>query len=250
MNIFAIGDLHLSFGTPRKEMDIFGPEWVDHHEKIKNFWDSHVKEEDLVLIPGDISWAKTLDEAQKDLDWIGARPGTKVLIRGNHDYWWQAISKVRKALPPSCHAIQNDAFLFKDIGISGTRLWDSREYSFSEFIDIKGPLEKEEIKEKYTQDDEKIFGRELLRLEASIKALPQNVRLRICMTHYPPIGAHLSDSQCSHLFESAHIDHVIFGHLHSLKKGQDLFGEKNGVSYHLVSCDYLNFTLLKVAEKQ
>jgi uncharacterized protein len=249
MDIFAIGDLHLSFGTPGKEMDIFGPVWAGHHEKIRNFWDREVQKEDLVLIPGDISWAKTLEEAAHDLAWIGDRPGVKVLIRGNHDYWWQSISKVRKALPPSCHALQNDAFLYKDIGIAGTRLWDSSEYSFSECIDMKTPIGKEEIKEKYTEDDEKIFRRELLRLEASLQELPKSTRLRICMTHYPPIGLNLSDSQCSLIFEREHIDHVVFGHLHSLKGGTKLFGEKNGVQYHLVSCDYLNFRLLKVAEK-
>src|SRR4029077_20470111 len=112
MHIWAIGDLHLSFGCKSKEMHVFGESWLDHHEKIRTVWDSVVAPDDLVLIPGDISWAMHIEEAMADLEWIDKRPGFKVMIKGNHDYWWHAIGKVRKALPKSIHAIYNDAFVY------------------------------------------------------------------------------------------------------------------------------------------
>lgn len=142
-SIWAIGDLHFSFGIQGKEMSVFGPEWINHHEKIKDYWDAHVKPEDLVLIPGDISWAMRLEEAIADLNWIHERPGTKLIIRGNHDYWCQTASKVRKVLPSSIHLIWHDAFHWNDVSICGTRLWDSPEYDFGAYIEMKKPLKAE-----------------------------------------------------------------------------------------------------------
>ncbi len=252
MTIWAIGDLHLSFGCKAKEMHVFGENWLNHHEKIGTIWDSSVKPTDLVLIPGDISWAMHLEEAVADLEWIDKRPGFKVMIKGNHDYWWQAIGKVRSVLPKSIHAIYNDAFLWNDVAIGGTRLWDSQEYNFSQYIDYqknsrsaKPPLSEVDIAKKQAED-EKIFQRELLRLNMSMKAMKRDAQVKIVMTHYPPISADLKPSLVSKMMEEAHIQHVLFGHLHSVKKGLNLFGVKEGVNYQLTACDYLNFTLLKV----
>lgn len=248
MAIWTIGDLHLSFNTPGKEMALFGSQWIDHHAKIAQFWDEHVHADDLVLIPGDISWAMRLEQAKMDLEWIDARPGTKVLIRGNHDYWWDSASKIRKALPPSLHIISNDAFLWNDVAIGGARLWDSKEYSFSSFIDMKETKSSAEPPVKDIVEDEKIFEREVSRLALSLQAMNKNASLKIVMTHYPPISADLKDSTVSNMLKAAGIDIVVFGHLHSLKRDQKLFGIKEGVSYHLVSCDWLDFKLLKIAD--
>src|SRR5580765_7380839 len=107
--LFAIADLHLS-ASGAKPMDVFGPEWVDHAERMARAWDEVVGEEDTILLPGDLSWARNLVEAEGDLAWIARRPGTKYLLRGNHDSWWKSAAQVHKALPPSCVALQNDAF--------------------------------------------------------------------------------------------------------------------------------------------
>jgi predicted phosphohydrolase len=250
MSIWAIGDLHLSFGCPNKEMDVFGPEWKQHHEKIQASWDSTVSESDLVLIPGDISWGMKPDQARPDLEWIAKRPGTKVMIRGNHDYWWGTASQVRKLLPPSIYIISSDAFYWNGVAVAGARLWDSKEYSFDQYIAYQQKSEKEKPqKEKPAnshEEDEKIFCRELLRLNASIEAMNPNAHLKIVMTHYPPIGADLKSSTVSEMLEQAGVHHCVFGHLHSLRPGQKLFGTKAGVQYHLTSCDWLGFSLLRI----
>ncbi len=134
MTVWAIADLHLSFGIKDKEMDVFGKEWHNHHAKIEQHWREDITNEDLVLLAGDISWAKRLEEALPDLSWINALPGTKVMIRGNHDYWWSSPSKVRDALPSSLHIIQNDTFEWNDVAIAGSRLWDSTEYNFKDVL--------------------------------------------------------------------------------------------------------------------
>ena len=106
--IFAIADLHLS-ASGTKPMDVFGEVWKDHPARIAAAWDATVSAGDTLLLPGDLSWARDLVEARGDLAWIGARPGLKFLLRGNHDGWWGSVASVRRALPPGCYALQNDA---------------------------------------------------------------------------------------------------------------------------------------------
>lgn len=240
-SIWAIADLHLSLGISGKEMDIFGEQWVSHYKKIETSWRKVITDNDLILVAGDISWAKNLEEVKKDLAWLDSLPGTKVMIKGNHDYWWHALSKVKAVLPPSCHVIQNDHFNWKEISIGGTRLWDSNEFTFQDIVDFQGKAEEQ------LPENEKIFDREIHRLELSLKSLDQNARLRIAMTHYPPISADLRLSRASLLFEKYHVNIVVFGHLHNVKKGLSLFGVKNGIQYVLTSSDYLNFVPIKVA---
>lgn len=251
MIIWAIADLHLALGIPEKQMDFFGEPWVDYTNKISENWKKCIHEDDLVLIPGDISWAKETDEAKIDLEWIHSLPGTKVILKGNHDYWWASVSKVQKILPPSIHLIQNNVFNKGPVTIGGTRLWDSPEYQFSQFIDYApNPrakiLEPEKESEKI-EADQKIFIKELGRLELSLKQLNPKAHIRIALTHYPPIGADLSPSQVSAILEKHQIQHCIFGHLHNVRKGIDLFGKARGIHYHLTSCDYLQFQPKKIA---
>ncbi len=244
MRIWAIADLHLSFGTPNKSMDVFGPEWEKHADQIAESWKSLIHAEDLVLIPGDISWAMRPEEALPDLEWIEKLPGTKVLLKGNHDFWWGSLKKIATLLPPSLHLVQNNVFRWKDVAIGGTRLWDSEEYSFNSFIEFReNPRQKKSGPEDAAQEDlsEKIFERELLRLEMSLSQFPTDVKVRIAMTHYPPIGSNLEPSRASQILEKHGVGICVFGHLHNIKAGISLFGEARGVRYVLASADYLRF---------
>jgi len=244
MNIWAIGDLHLSFGIPNKSMDIFGPSWKEHAKKIEESWINLVSADDLVLIPGDISWAMRLEEALIDLQWIDRLPGTKLLLKGNHDYWWGSLKKIVAVLPPSLHLIQNNSFRWKEVAVGGARLWDSDEYRFSDFIEYReNPKAKAIDPEALVQEDlsEKIFERELQRLEMSLSSMPNDAKIRIAMTHYPPIGADLKPSMASKILEKHRIDICVFGHLHNIKSGLSLFGTKNNVRYVLASSDYIRF---------
>lgn len=251
MNIWAIADLHLSFGVPNKEMDVFGDHWKHHAQTIAQSWKERIAPEDLVLVAGDLSWAMRMEEVQADLDWLHSLPGTKVMIRGNHDYWWQTLSKVRKALPPSIHVIQNDSFIIDNIAIGGARLWDTDEFSFGDIIEwrenpISSPASAGQPSDALAQQ-KKIFERELNRLEMSLKTLPQDSHIRIVMTHYPPLGHQLKPSRASELLEAYNVDICVFGHLHQVRQDLPLFGEARGVRYHLTSCDYLNFVPLKIS---
>ena len=150
--IWALADLHLS-GQSNKPMDIFGSEWEDHPDRIMQGWKENVRDDDLIIVPGDISWAMHLEDAACDLDWLASLPGRKVLVRGNHDFWWKSISKVRDILPSGIRAIQNDHFFYQGWAICGTRGWicpgDSR---FDH------------------ERDQKIYLREIQRLELSLKS--------------------------------------------------------------------------------
>lgn len=247
-SIWSIADLHLSFGIPNKSMSVFGKEWDRWTDKIKGSWLELISKDDLVLIPGDISWAMHPEQAKLDLEWIDHLPGTKVMIRGNHDYWWGSKSKVEKILPPSIQILQNNALDFRGVSIAGARLWDTPEYHFNEYVIFRENKKTDLLTkaENLEEENEKIFNRELLRLEMSLKELDQKADYRVVMTHYPPIGANLQPSRTSALLEKYHVNTCVFGHLHSLKPQSLPFGEKNGVHYKLTSCDYLNFRPLKI----
>lgn len=251
MSVWAIADLHLSFGVPNKEMDVFGEEWIDYTNKIKQNWCSKISPNDLVLIPGDISWAMHPEEARKDLEWIDHLPGTKIIIRGNHDYWWTSLSKIEKILPPSIHLIQNNAIFWEDFAIAGSRLWDTSAYNFGEYIDFQPNARTKPLtaQDKDMNEADRIYQRELSRLELSLKCLNKHPeKTRIVMTHYPPIGADLKESTASRLLEKYKVRTCVFGHLHRVKKNIPMFGEKNGIQYLLTSCDYLDFNPIKISD--
>lgn len=239
MSIWAIADLHLSFGVPNKEMTVFGQQWEGYTEKIEKSWRELVAPTDLVLIPGDISWALTIEEARPDLAWVGQLPGIKLLLRGNHDYWWGSLAKIKPILPASCHLLQNNSFTWEGIGIGGTRLWDIPGLSFHGVIDFK---ESKTVKKLTEQSDpaevERIFERELGRLEMSLKAISPYTKHRIAMTHYPPIGPAMQDTPVTKLLEKYGIQTCVFGHMHNVKPDIPLFGKHNGIDYILCACDY------------
>jgi predicted phosphohydrolase len=250
MSIWALSDLHLAFGAPEKTMEAFGPSWKNYSEKIQSNWEKEVAATDLVLIPGDISWAMHLKQALIDLKWIDALPGTKVILRGNHDYWWGSSSKLSKAMPPSIHFIHNNTFVWNEIAIGGTRLWDTSEYAFDKYIEFQeNPRARIKTLEQLAhqkEGDEKIFDRELKRLELSLSQLPKDNKIRIAMTHYPPIGADLLPSRASQILEFYQTNHCVFGHLHNVRKGSLPFGEARNIKYHFTSCDYLDFIPIKI----
>jgi len=248
MKVWALADLHLSFSVPEKSMEFFGPVWKDYADKIAAHWKKEIAPDDLVLIAGDISWAMRWEQALIDLNWIAALPGKKVLLRGNHDYWWGSFKKMSENLPPSLYLIQNNSLSFDGISIGGARLWDSNEYSFGNYIEyVENPRATKNFLES-PQDDsaEKIFERELIRLQLSLQSMDKHAKIRIALTHYPPISADLQPSRASKLLEENGIKICIFGHLHNIKKGAQLFGEKNGIRYLLTSSDYLGFNPLRI----
>jgi hypothetical protein len=249
VQVFAIGDLHFP-GAGGKTMDVFGPHWIDHPQRIAADWDARVADHDLVLVPGDISWGLRLDEARDDLAWLGHRPGTKVIIRGNHDYWWQTIGKVRAALPDRCHAIQNDAWTSPDgtVVVGGTRLWDVPGLRL-------GPIFADAPEgaagvvgsghQGASPDDEKIFEREMGRLRRSLDQMPE-APLRIVMVHYPPTNPELAPTEVTKELEARGIDLCVFGHLHNLRPGVTIDGTRGGTRYVLTSADVVGFRLVEL----
>ena len=225
MRLFAIGDLHMS-GGDEKPMDVFGPQWDRHFFHIRENWERLVREEDTVLIPGDISWAMQLSDAREDLEEIGRLPGRKILCKGNHDYWWNSISQVRSILPASMRALQHNAVDLGDVVVCGTRGWMI-------------PTEEAPL----SAQDEKICRREAERLRLALEEASASAAGRpvIAMTHYPPLLAGTMDTVFTELLESYHVSAAVYGHLHGPGIQNGLTGEHGGVSYHLVSCDSIGF---------
>lgn len=245
MTIWALADLHLAKSVPSKDMAVFGPAWEGYMDKMERAWRSCVDAADLILLPGDISWAMKLEDAQLDFEWIDSLPGTKLMIRGNHDYWWSSSKKMAEKLPSSVHFIQNTAFHWNDVAIAGSRLWDTPEYRFDAYIHFQ---ENRLAKTKEEPVDEAaIFQRELQRLRLSLQQMNPSARLKIVMTHYPPISADLCSSRVSALLEEFGVHICVFGHLHNVKKDVKMFGEKEGVHYRLTAADYLDFKPLQIS---
>jgi len=251
--IWAIADLHLAFGNPKKTMEVFGPAWKDYPEKIEAAWKARVGPDDLVLIPGDISWGMNLEEAIVDLEWIDRLPGHKLILRGNHDYWWATAAKLEKILPPSLSFIHNSVFEWNGIAFGGSRLWDTREYTFDSYIEfVENPYSKKKTPEelaKQKEEDERIFERELNRLKISLEQLNPHADHRIALVHYPPIGPDLKPSRAGALLEDYKIDTCVFGHLHNVRPGSLSFGTARGVKYLFTSADYIDFTPVLVFKK-
>jgi len=222
MRFFAIADLHLSNANP-KPMDIFGGNWQGHPEIIFERWQATIQEDDVVLIPGDISWAMTLNDALLDLNDIDAVPGTKVILRGNHDYWWSSVSKVRSHLPKSIYALQNDALLLGDTVIAGARGWSCPgSYDFKE-------------------NDHKLYNREANRLKLSLEAAKQYDKEKlIVMMHYPPANPKLEPSLFTDILLEAKPDIVVFGHIHGESQAMSL-PDLGATKVHFVAADALEF---------
>jgi predicted phosphohydrolase len=243
MRVFALSDPHLSLGTPGKSMDRFGPQWVDHASRMAAAWDELVRDDDLVLVPGDISWARTDEQVAPDLAWLAQRPGTKLMGKGNHDSWWKSRSKLAAILPEGVLALDGDVVQVGPLAIAGTRLWDTPLVSYHDHIVWQGEPISAELSADQAAAAEKVFRRETARLERSLSALPGAARQRLAMVHYPPVAPGLAANPLTDLFEGSGIAHVVFGHLHSLDPGraEQIGGEARGVRYHCASCDFIDF---------
>lgn len=252
MRVFALSDPHLSFGTPNKTMDRFGPQWVDHPAKMAAAWDASVGADDVVLLPGDISWARNFEQARPDLEWLAARPGTKVLLKGNHESWWANRNKVRDVLPDGVLAVDGDALRVGPLSVAGSRLWDApgQGISYHDLIVWQGEPISAELGPEQEAAALKVFKRELARLERALEGLDREAALRIALVHYPPVGPACEANDVTALFERAGVDHVVFGHLHALDPARrgEIGGEARGVRYHLASCDFIDFAPILVAE--
>ena len=230
MKIYAISDLHISTGT-NKPMDIFGGNWVGYLDKIFADWQEKVSDDDIVLIGGDISWAMNIEEAIPDLKTLENLKGKKVLIKGNHDYWWSGIGKVRDILPDNFFALQNDCLRFEGVVICGSRCWST-------------PGSPD-----FNESDMKIYLRETERLKLSLqsanKIKKENDKL-IALIHYPPFNVHRESNLFTEIFERNGVDAVVYGHLHGKNVRADKVVIKNGIKYYLTSCDQVDNKLTEI----
>ena len=234
MSIYVIADLHLSFNQ-HKPMDIFGENWAEHEEKIRNDWIKKVKEEDLVILPGDFSWETYLENTKLDFEYLNKLPGKKLLLKGNHDYWWTTITSMRKYLKENeftnIDFIYNNSYEFENKIICGTRGWS---------------IADEEM-------DKKLINRELIRLELSIKdgiAKYGEDKEIVIFMHYPPITkARIITNQEAEfvkMMKKYNVKRCYYGHLHGSSIADAIEGKVEGIEFKLVSADGLDFKLLKI----
>ena len=234
MSIFVIGDLHLSFNNT-KPMDIFGENWSGHEEKIKKNWMEKVKENDLVVLPGDFSWETYLENTTLDFEYLNNLPGKKLLLKGNHDYWWTTLTSMRIFLKENNFTnidfLYNNSYEFENKILCGTRGWS---------------IVDEEM-------DKKLIKRELIRLELSIKDGISKFgtdKEIIVFMHYPPITkSRMLTSQETEFIEmmnTYHIKRCYYGHLHGSSIHDAVEGTINGIELKLISADGLDFDLIKI----
>lgn len=234
MAIYAIADLHLSFSKD-KPMDIFGDNWENHAEKIKENWIKQVKDEDYVILPGDFSWAMYLNDTKLDFQYLNNLPGTKILLKGNHDYWWTTLTKMNEFIKENdfkkIYFLYNNSYMIDNKIIAGTRGWN--------ILD--------------TENDSKMIKRENARLELSIqdgiKKYGADKEIIVFM-HYPPINkSELMGGEKTEFvktFQKYNIHRCFYGHLHGLSHKDAIEGLVNGIEYKLISADYLKFNLIKL----
>ncbi len=227
MALYAIGDLHLCLGAP-KPMDIFGGAWVGYMEKLKQGL-SVITDEDTLVLLGDLSWALDLQEAEQDFAWIDAIPGRKIILKGNHDYWWSTAAKFYRFCENHGFSQQfilnNNHYVYENTAICGTRGWFFEE-------------------ERSGAHDEKVFKRELLRLEASLQSAGDLEK--IVFLHYPPKYKGYECPQILELLKKYDVRRCYYGHLHGASHGLALEGLWDGVEYRLVAADRVNFCPVRV----
>lgn len=223
MALFSISDLHLSFGTD-KPMDVFGERWKNYEKKLMENWNNAVSADDVVIVNGDNSWAMYLEDTFKDFDFINKLNGTKLISKGNHDYWWTTMKKHEKWCNEngfdSIKFLHNNYYMYKDVAICGTRGWQLTSRN---------------------EEDLKVYNREKERLIISLKlASAQSPSQIIVALHYPP------DSEFKQIMEEYNVGICLFGHLHAAGFKDYSDYDENGISYRLVSCDYLQFKPYKI----
>ncbi len=233
MAIYAIADLHLDTRSNQKSMEIFGNRWKDYVVKIQKNWNKLINDTDTVIIPGDISWALNLNEATDDLQWINALPGKKILLKGNHDFWWSTASKMQQFFCENCITsigiLNNNAFEVENYIIAGSRGW---------FTDASMQNTAQKI------DYSKIINREAVRLRLSLEAAKklqnQSNKEILVFLHFPPVWSDFHCEEILSLLKEFHITRCYFGHIHSTYTVPSVFLE-NDIRFQIISADYLDF---------
>jgi predicted phosphohydrolase len=235
MRLFAIADLHLSHARA-KPMDVFDPAWKNHAQRIESNWRAAVRDDDAVMVAGDLSWAMRLDDARPDLVWLDSLPGRKVLIRGNHDYWWSTLRKIQQAAGPSLTFLQHNALKLGRYVVCGARLWSAPNAGWPSWT------EDEDVAK-----DEKLWQRELIRLGLSLDDARDQAGTKVAMVHFPPVGQSGEPTEASRMLEDAGVEACVFGHLHG---GEIPWKDQviRGIRYFLVSCDQIGFAPRLVLE--
>jgi predicted phosphohydrolase len=225
MRVFAIGDLHLAGGTG-KTMDRFGENWRNHDVKVFEAWERTVDGDDVVLIVGDTSWAMRLEEARPDLDRVGRMKGRKLLLKGNHDYWWETRAKLEKALDPSIEIVNASSTIIDRIAVAGTRGWVCPNDSY------------------FAEEDARIYEREVGRLKtalASLRGRETEYDALIIAMHYPPTNDKHEPSGFTELIDEYGAAVCVYGHMHGEHIRGALTGLRSQTVYRLVSADAVDF---------
>lgn len=229
MSLYIIGDLHLS-ETTDKPMDIFGSAWSDHPEKLILNWKNAVTADDTVILAGDISWGISLSDSLADFKLIDALPGKKIILKGNHDYWWDTVTKMKKFF--DANAVNTIDFLFNNsyvsdgVAICGTRGWTPETKSC-------------------TDNDKKIIAREAGRLERSLASAPDDCE-RVAVLHYPPIYEDYVAQPFIEVLQKYRVKRCYYGHLHGPSVKNAVVGENFGINFYLVSADSIDFLPLYI----
>lgn len=226
MAIYVLGDPHLSFSTD-KPMDIFGSRWQDHPQKIKAAWLKTVDKDDTVVLAGDLSWAMSLKEAEADLEFFHDLPGKKILLKGNHDYWWKTVAKMdrffRERNWEDFQILHNNTIVCENVALCGTRGWEPSANG---------------------EQEGKILDREVQRLEHSLQAAPSGCE-RVVILHYPPFdGEHAPFEE---LLKKYGVRRCYYGHIHGRAAVESVPTRREGILYTLISADALDFTPLLIA---
>lgn len=227
MALYAIGDLHLCLGAP-KPMDIFGGAWVGYMEKLREGM-GVIRPEDTTVLMGDLSWALDLETAKADFAWINEIPGRKIILKGNHDYWWSTAAKFQRFCQENGFGdmviLNNNCYEYDGYALCGTRGWYFEE-------------------QKSSAHDEKIFRRELMRLETSLKAAGEKPKL--VFLHYPPRSKGYECPEILELLRLFGVRRCFYGHLHGPSQRVAVEGMWDGIDYALLAADFINFRPVKV----
>jgi len=228
MAVYAIADLHLD-PIGDKPMDVFDSKWEDHEKKIFYNWNKRIKDNDIVLLAGDISWGLKLKEAEVDLRKIDKLPGYKMISKGNHDYWWETKSKLNKLQLDSIHFLFNDGYKYNNVGIAGTRGWISKD------------------SDEFQDKDKKIFERELNRLTLSLECIKE-MPVKIVMIHYPPFNVSGKTNEFVEIMKKYNVDICVYGHLHGEGHKHIKEGIIDGIEFRCIASDYINFIPIKILD--
>ena len=229
MSLFTISDFHLPLGI-NKPMNIFGSHWDNYVERLYKNWQMIVNPEDTVVLPGDFSWAMYLTEAIPDFSFLNRLNGTKILLKGNHDYWWETKGKMDNFLEENNFAtikiLHNDFYMYDKTALCGNRGWNYPAIS---------------------DEDKKLYDREIQRLEISInKALSKNPEEIIVFTHFPPVSPDFINNPFTDILKKYEIKKCFYGHLHGPSLSHPIEGVIDGIEYRLISSDYRKFIPYKI----